>query len=77
MRQRPKTSALMLTTELLPLVAAAVANDCISNHDKDAGTIQVRDGDLLVISAIQKGDSKQPWIVMFFETDRIRWGAPR
>lgn len=71
-----KTSSLMLTRDLMPLVAAAKANDCEVAHDTDAGTIDVKDGEAFVLRAIQKGDSRQPWIVLFYETARISWGYP-
>ena len=74
-RQRPVGSCLMLTGKLKQFVSDAVANDCVSLWDHDAGTVVVTDGDAKVLSAIQKG-RQQPWIVMFFNSDRITWSNP-
>ena len=65
----------MLTPEVDEVVKNLEANECVVNRDKSAGTIEVKDtqdGDLFVFRAIQKGHC-QPWIGMFFDTDRIKW----
>ena len=72
-RPRPSNTCLMLTGPLTKIVSVAEAAGCEAVWDKDAGTVKVTDDGAKVIAAIQKGDERQPWIVMFFETDRIKW----
>ncbi len=72
MTQRPKRGTLMFTKEVEEVAKNLKSNGCVVNRDKAAGTIEAKDGDLFVFRAIQKGRC-QPWIGMFFDTDRIKW----
>jgi hypothetical protein len=72
MTTRPKTVSLMTTEWLERHLADLRANGCDVSRQKNAGTVRVRDGDVVVLTAIAKGP-KQPWIVMFFDSERIQW----
>jgi hypothetical protein len=72
MTRRPKIVSLMTTAKLEGYLTDLKANDCDVSRQKNAGTVRVRDGDSVVLTAIAKGP-KQPWIVMFFDSDRIQW----
>jgi hypothetical protein len=67
------SACLMLTKDLDDQIADLEAVGCDIDRDDDAGTVDVRDADQLVLTAIQKGNSMQPWIVRFIESDRIKW----
>lgn len=72
MSQRPKTASLMLTETVNEQAKLLRDNGCVVVIDRDAGTVVAKDGDEYVFKAIQKGRG-QPWIGMFFETDRVKW----
>lgn len=42
-------------------------------HDKDAGTAEVKDGDVVVFKALQKGRNG-PWIVRYNNSENVKWG---
>lgn len=65
-------SCLITTENLDPIIVGLQANDCIVERDNEAGTVTVRDGDVNVLRAIQKGH-KGPWIALFRDSDRIKW----
>lgn len=67
---------LALTEDVMRHAKTLESAGCDVNHDKDAGTLEVRDGDVVVFSAIQKGDKHQPWIVLFRESERVKWTQP-
>lgn len=73
MKSRPEGGCLMRSAELENYISAARAAGCEIDRDKDAGTVVVTDGDTVVIRAIQKGNASQPWIVMFYNSDRVKW----
>ena len=65
---------LITDTIMKDYIVAAKANDCEVEHDKDAGTIVMKDGETVVLKAIAKGP-KGPWITRFTNSDRISWSG--
>lgn len=45
-------------------------------HDKDAGTLTIKDDNVTVLRAIQKGKN-QPWIAGFKDSVNVKWNCPR
>jgi len=43
-------------------------------HDAKAGTAEVKDGEVVVFKAIQKGKGG-PWIVKYANSDNVKWGS--
>ncbi len=43
-------------------------------YDAKAGTAEVKDGDVVVFKALQKGNG-QPWIVQYKDGDNVKWGG--
>jgi hypothetical protein len=74
MTSKPKIVRLMSTVWLNRYLAALKANGCEVSRQKNAGTVRVRDGDSVVLTALAK-ESKQTWLIMFFESDRIQWST--
>jgi hypothetical protein len=72
MTSRPKIVRVMTTVELDRYLAALRANGCDVSRPKNAGTVRVRDGDAVVLTALAMGP-KETWIILFFESDRIQW----
>jgi len=45
---------------------------CTATVDREAGTVEVKDGDVVVYKALQKGKG-QPWIVRCVNSERVWW----
>ena len=66
-------SALMITSDVNAIVKRLADAGCLVEHRKRSGTIEVRDSATTVMRALRKGSRGQPWIVRFFESNRIKW----
>lgn len=65
---------LVIDATMKDYIVAAKANNCEIEHDKEAGTIVMRDGDAVVLKGIAKGPSG-PWLTRFTNSDRISWSG--
>jgi hypothetical protein len=65
----------MTTSDVNAIVKSLGDAGCLVEHRKTAGTIEVRDNATTVMRALRKGSQGQPWIVRFFESNRIKWEA--
>jgi hypothetical protein len=72
MTSQPKIVRVMTTVKLERYLAALKAHGCDVSRPKNAGTVRVRDGDAVVLTAVANGP-KETWIILFFESDRIQW----
>ncbi len=71
MSDRP-IGRLGLRAEVIKLARHLQRNGCDIVDDRDAGTVQAKDGDTVVFRAIEKGRGGA-WICMFSESERIKW----
>lgn len=65
-------TSLMTKAVLEGYVSGLEANDCLVKRRGLSGTVEVYDDDNVVLQALEKGYG-QPWIVRFYESDRIKW----
>lgn len=48
------------------------SNGCVVSKDKEALTVEVKDGETVVLRALQKGKGGF-WITRLIESDRVKW----
>jgi hypothetical protein len=68
-------SCLINTAALEGFLRGLEGNGCDVTRDRQAGTVVARDGETVVLRAIQKGRG-QPWIATFIDSGRITWKRP-
>jgi hypothetical protein len=57
---------------VLSAIAALRANECDIDWIGDSA-VTAKDGDTVVYRAIRKGGPGAPWLVMTFNSERIKW----
>ncbi len=72
---RPKSVKLGTTGQIQEHMKNFRSNGLTVNHDKEAGTIDVLDGDEIVFRALQMG-RHGGWICSFYDTARVTWKPP-
>jgi hypothetical protein len=73
-RRRPAFACLATTATVAAVVAAGRANGCTVEGSVRDGHVTMKDGDVAVYRALQKG-AGGPWIVAGYASDRISWGG--
>lgn len=62
------------TKKVQAAIANLRANHCVVLGGIQSGFVTVKDNGKIVYRALQKGDG-QPWIVSWYNSDRIQWGT--
>jgi hypothetical protein len=63
----------LMTTEFVDQCCNQLAEvGCVVERNEEAGTVVAKDGSTVVLRAIHKGEG-QPWLAIFYGSDRIHW----
>jgi hypothetical protein len=72
---RIKNASLGYKADVVKFLELLGANECTITLNNKDGTAEATDSDdgTKVFAAIRKGGRDQPWIMGFYESDRIKW----
>lgn len=71
----PRRSCLAHNETVKDIIAHARSQGLCVKHDKQAGTVIIKDDDVIVYKGIQKYRDGE-WIVTCIDSDRVKWSFP-